>query len=99
MRHQRPPDDHHLLFAAGQIAADAGAEVAQAREVVIDALQIVTDFAPAAIDLPADSQVFFDGQMPEHRTTLDYLHDARADDFFRVALVNPFAVPCDRAAR
>jgi hypothetical protein len=48
--HQRAADRRHLLLAARGVAGLAGAPQLEAREVVVDLLEVVGDLALAAMD-------------------------------------------------
>src|SRR5918996_591070 len=64
--HQRTADRRHLLLAARGVAGLAGAPFPEAREVMVDLLQVVGDLAAlAAVDEGAGQQVFLDGEMAE----------------------------------
>jgi hypothetical protein len=77
--HQRAADGAHLLLAARGVGRLAGAPRLEAREVVVDLLQVGRDLALVGAGVAAGQQVFFDGQVGEAVAAFHHLHHAALD--------------------
>src|SRR5206468_11066372 len=74
-QHERARDGQHLLFAAGERARDLPPSLAQDREVLVDALEVV---APRALPprVGAEAQVLLHRQADEGAAALGHVGDA-----------------------
>src|SRR3972149_2187870 len=102
MRHQSAADHQHLLFAAGEIAADALAEIFEPGKIKINLLQILVERCmegcPAAGD-PTEKKVFFRRQVMEEPSPLQSLDDSQSNDILRAPGFNALVIELDAPAR
>ena len=97
-RHQRAPDGRHLLFPAGGVTRLALAPFLEAREILIDHFQVLSNRrAAGAAGESAGQEVFFHGQMLEAMSAFHYLHHAELHQFPGRGLVDALAAKFDRS--
>ena len=97
-RHDRPTNGHHLLFPARGIARLRFAAFLEAREILVDEIQIGADVTLGrATSVGPGQQVFLDGQVFKAMAAFHHLDDALFHQRRRIKIGHRFAAIVDRA--
>src|SRR5581483_5242146 len=81
---QGPPDDQHLLLAAGQLARGLPPTLFQSREVLVDGTEDLLGRSPREVaGVAAEEEVLLDGHRREDLAPLGYEGDAVGHDLDR----------------
>lgn len=95
--HQRAADGAHLLLAARGVGRLACAPGLEAREVVVDLLQIGGNLALVGARVAAREQVLLDRQVGKAVAPFHDLYHATLDEFGRREVGDLLALQCDAA--
>src|SRR5215475_13860186 len=78
--HQGPPDHHHLLLAAREIAGLQPPALLESREHVVNALDPLAHLFAVAAAVPAGYQILLDREIGKDAPAFEHLDDAAAHD-------------------
>jgi hypothetical protein len=96
--HQRPPDRKHLLFSTAESTPRLAIPFLQAREQLMNPLQILVERFPILWKDGAHFEVFPHGQIGKNAPSLRHLADTQSNNFVRIGLVQRNIIINDCAA-